>query len=196
MEKLTAKKNALARLFMCGLRLRDMRDDPGWVAAMTAVELHSTWERYAERRLALALYKHPATFLASNNMNRMRKIPLGLASALVRGGRYFDFRSTGDLIKRGTELVGEVSNPFRKLPTHTRKYLDALASMRNHIVHESDHARSQFNKRIAEIYGAKQNRHIHGFLSAVDNRADSPANGKPRIVGLMKIVKDAIEATW
>jgi len=37
-----------------------------WVSAMTAVEVHAIWERYAERRLMAALAIHPAQLIADN----------------------------------------------------------------------------------------------------------------------------------
>jgi hypothetical protein len=98
-----------------------------WIASMTAIEVYGIWERYAEKRLTIALTNHPQQFFADNNIKGMRLIPAGLAKALVRGGgRYFDFRSTSDLIDKGDRLVGKANNPFRNLPPNLKKYLDTL----------------------------------------------------------------------
>ena len=68
-----------------------------WIASMTPVEVYAIWERYAEKRLTIALKNHPEQFFTDNGIKGMKTIPVGLAAALVRCGiRYFDFRSSGD----------------------------------------------------------------------------------------------------
>ena len=109
-----------------------------WVAQMSAVEIHATWERYAENRLVAALNHHPAHFLADNAVRGVRRVPAGLALYVVRGGgRYFDFRSMRELRDKADRLVADAQNPFRPLPTAHRSYLDALAAIRNCVVHGS-----------------------------------------------------------
>jgi hypothetical protein len=60
------KDSAWQRLYYSRARYEDARFDTGlqrsfvaWVAAMTAVEVYGTWERYAEARLTIALSNHP-----------------------------------------------------------------------------------------------------------------------------------------
>src|SRR4029453_13430295 len=96
-----------------------------WIATMTAVEVHGIWERYVEHRLVAALNHHPETFLAENGVKGIKLVSSGLAAYLVRGGaRYFDFRSTSELLDRGDRLVGKGDNPFRQLKKRERDYLD------------------------------------------------------------------------
>jgi hypothetical protein len=64
-----------------------------WVAQMTAVEIHGTWERYVESRLVAALNHSPKHFIKEQNIAGVSGIPTGLAQYIVRGGkRFFDFR--------------------------------------------------------------------------------------------------------
>jgi len=127
-----------------------------WIASMTAVEVYAIWERYAERRLTIALSNHPQHFFAANGIRGMKSIPVGLATVLVRdGGRYFDFRSTSDLIDKGDRLVGRADNPFRNLPAKLKKYLDTLGAIRNYIVHQSDSALAAYKNYLSSVYNVK-----------------------------------------
>jgi hypothetical protein len=80
-------------------------DNEDLLAQMIVVKLNATWQQYAEDCLTFALVRHPKFFLDSNNISRMRSVPKSLASLLVRGGRnrYFDFKDTRDLIKKGDD---------------------------------------------------------------------------------------------
>src|SRR5213594_1462235 len=92
-----------------------------WVAAMTAVELHAIWERYAERRLMAALAIHPAQLIADNGILGLKHVPIGLAEVIVRGGgRFIDFRSFEQLVGKATKLVGRSHNPFLAVPDTIR----------------------------------------------------------------------------
>src|SRR6266480_5763139 len=100
-------------------RLSDTLDYPivRWVAEMTAVEAHSVWERYAEQRLVAAINHYPQHFIDEYGVRGVTRISAGLAVYLARQGRrYFEFRSTSDLIARGDHLVSDARNPFRLLP--------------------------------------------------------------------------------
>jgi hypothetical protein len=165
-----------------------------WIATMTAVEVYAIWERYAERRLTIALSNHPQHFLAVNGIRGMKSIPVGLATALVRGGgRYFDFRSTSDLIDKGDRLVGRVDNPFRNLPADLKKYLDTLGAIRNYIVHQSDSALAAYKNYLSSVYNVKSKPSPPEFLNAIDLRAGSPASGRQRLRGIIKVVEKCID---
>ncbi len=125
-----------------------------WIARMTAVELHTVWERYAETRLVAALNHHPQHFLTENSIRGVTRIPAGLALYLVRsGGRYFDFRSMSDLIDKADRLVGHTANPFRVLPVKNRNYLDALSAIRNRVVHASEASVASYKRSLRSTYG-------------------------------------------
>src|SRR6266511_3617181 len=51
-----------------------------WVAAITAIEVHAIWERYAERRLMVALAIHPGQLIADNGLLGLKHVPDGLAA--------------------------------------------------------------------------------------------------------------------
>src|SRR5581483_954009 len=77
-----------------------------WIASMTAVELHATWERYTEERLVDVLVAEPRHFLQTNEIGRLRRVTRGFATYVVRsGGKYFDFRSCGELVGRSNALL-------------------------------------------------------------------------------------------
>jgi hypothetical protein len=167
-----------------------------WIAAMTAVEVHAVWERYVEHRLVAALNHHPETFLAENGVKGIKLVSSGLAAYLVRGGaKYFDFRSTSELFDKGDHLVGKGNNPFRQLKKRERDYLDALAAIRNHVVHRSAASAVAYRRALERVYSSKSKPQVEEFLNAKDFRASSPARYKSRLRGLVVIVKAAIHDT-
>ena len=162
---------------------------------MTAVEIYATWERYAETRLTIALSNHPEHFLREKNVRGVKRIPLGLATTLVTGrNKYFDFRSTDELIKHGRTMVGETKNPFDSLRP-MRGYLDALSTIRNYIVHQSEGALKAYKDKLSTVYGMTRYSFPTVFLNSIDRRSVSPARNKPRIIGLIKTVEKAINDT-
>lgn len=163
---------------------------------MSTVQLFVAWERYAEKRLASALNHHSSHFLQSNGIHGIPRVPIGLASILVRGNKhFFDFHSTRDLMRQGTDLLGKSNNPFdRLLPAH-EEYLDTLAAIRNYIVHGSDKARGAYRRRLKRTYGLRVFVAPKDFLSAIDHRNHNPLKGDPRIQGLLRMVQDAVART-
>ena len=84
------KDSARERLYFSRARYEDalfntelQRSFVAWVAAMTAVEVYATWERYAEERLTISLSNHPEHFLKEKNVRGVKTIPLGLARTLI-----------------------------------------------------------------------------------------------------------------
>jgi hypothetical protein len=176
--------------------------DPGkrylkrWIAQMTAVEIHSIWERYAEIRLVAALNHHPDHFLREHQIAGVKRISSGLASYIIRGGnRYFDFRSSDDLLGRSKRWFSDADNPFRNLTAVDRSYIDALSAIRNFIVHRSDAASEMYRQRLKKVYGVKSAPEPDEFLNSKDPRSASPARNKPRVLGLAVKVIDAIRRT-
>jgi hypothetical protein len=124
----------------------------------------------------------------------MKSIPIGLATALVRGGgKYFDFRSTSDLIDKGDRLVGRANNPFRNLSPDLRKYLDTLGAIRNYIVHQSDSALASYKGYLSSVYNVKSKPSPPEFLNAIDFRAGSPFRYRQRLRGIIKVVEKAVD---
>jgi len=164
-----------------------------YIGMMAAVDMHATWERFAEGRLIVALNHDPSPFITANLIRGIKRIPVGLATVLVRSGaRYFDFRSTGELIDKGDRLLGKSSNPFRKIPEADRKYLDTLSAVRNCIVHRSTLAFSAYKRSIRKTYGIKSAPEPEEFLAAVDRRVESPARNDSRLHGLATVLRKTI----
>lgn len=187
---------ALLRIHALDARYTRPKSDAGFMAEIVAVHLYAGWQRYAEDRLVEALINHPQQFLLQNRISNLKRIPRALAAVLVRGGeRYFDFRSTEDLVRKGDRFVGQAANPFRRLPKSLQSELDCLGALRNRIVHYSESARKAYKKRTMEIYGLKRERYVEGFLTSIDRRSNSRARGKERITGLMEVVRQAVNAT-
>jgi hypothetical protein len=86
-----------------------------WIAQMTAVEIHAVWERYVEHRVVAALNHTPRYFLEMHNITGVARISSGFATYIVRGGGYFDFRSTAELLNKADKWLGQADNPFRRL---------------------------------------------------------------------------------
>jgi hypothetical protein len=167
-----------------------------WIASMTVVEIYAIWERYAEKRLTVALAHHPEQLIEDNDIRGMKFIPVGLASILVRGGgRYFDFRSCSDLIDRSKRLVGAKNSPFRVLTKKHKQYLDTLGAIRNVVVHQSDSALAAYRRHLTEVYGLKAKPGPDEFLNAIDYRAGSPARYQQRVNGLIVVVGEVVNAT-
>lgn len=167
-----------------------------WIASMTAVEAYVVWEQYAEARLIVALAHEPAEFIARHGIRGLRRIPVGLATVLARGGnRYFDFRSCADLIGKADKLVGKSHNPFRRLTQERQGYLDTLGAIRNSVVHKSETAVAAYKRQLAVVYGMRARPNPDEFLNALDLRANSPRRREPRLVGLIAVVESAIRST-
>jgi hypothetical protein len=163
---------------------------------MTAVELHAVWERYVEKRLVAALNHNAAYFLKKHEIKGVSRVASGLAYYIVRGGgRFFDFRSAADLLDKGDRWLGKTDNPFRALTNHERSYLDALAAIRNCVVHRSDAADTAYRLALKSVYGIQSAPEPQEFLNAKDFRATSPARSKSRLHGLATIVSHAIRDT-
>jgi hypothetical protein len=200
MARLTIKDTVLLNIGVYKTWLNDRTEIPDLNAEMTAVKLYAAWEAYTEKHLILALAKHPTHFLEENTITRMSSIPAKLASLLIRdGSRYFNFRSTQDLINKADRIVGRDVNPFRRLSTHEEipKYLDALGVIRNYVVHQSNRSEVAYQSCLSKTYGLKLKPGGGvGFLIALDRRRSSPLKNKARILGLIAIVQKAIEITW
>jgi hypothetical protein len=167
-----------------------------WVCKMVAVDIHETWERYVEDRLAAALNHSPQFFLETHDIRGVTNISAGFAYYIVRsGGRFFDFRSTSDLFSKSDDWLGRSTNPFRKLSTNDCKYIDALAAIRNYTTHGSDAAGKAYRRHLKELYGVKSAPKPDEFLFAKDYRSDSLERYKPRIYGLIAAVEKAIGDT-
>ena len=116
-----------------------------WIATMSVIDLHSTWERFSEFRLIAALSHNPSNFLKENVIQGIDKIPLGLSRLLIRGSRrYFGFRSVGDLKGIASKFLDKSVNPFHKITATQENYLDTLATIRNCVAHQSDSATDSY----------------------------------------------------
>ncbi|MEJ2375190.1 MAG: hypothetical protein P8Y71_07095 [Pseudolabrys sp.] len=164
-----------------------------WMCAMSAVEIHGVWERYAENRLVALLNHDVRHFVSEQSIKGISHVSVGLAYYVVRGGnRYFDFRSMSDLISRADHCAGNAANPFRAIPVSQRNYLDALAAIRNYVVHGSDASIESYKRTLSSVYGITYAPGPDEFLNALDNRASSPARYKRRFDGLATVVRSAI----
>ena len=168
-----------------------------WASQFAAVELHAIWERYAEKRLIAALNHYAAHFLEQIDAHGVRRVPSGLASYIVRGGkRFFDFRDSHDLIRIGDRLLSPINNPFRELTDSRKQYINCLGAIRNHIVHGSDAADRTYRESLrGKPYHMKFVPTPGEFLNALDNRRESAARGAPRVIGIGLVLRDAIELT-
>lgn len=164
-----------------------------WAAAMSAVEVHAIWERYAERRLMAALAIHPGQLIADNGILGLKHVPIGLAEVIVRGGgRFIELRSFEELLGKATKLLGRSRNPFLNVPNAIRAYVDGLAVVRNYIVHRSDASFVSYRTALRTLYGIKAAPDADEFLNAVDYRSTSIRKGQKRIIGLIAAVGQAV----
>ena len=171
-------------------------DASKWISRMSVVDVHSVWERFAEDRLATALNHEPKYFLECHEVRGVSHISKGLAYYIVRGGlRYFDFRSMGDLIGKADYCVGQDLNPFRKIPPERRKYLDILATVRNFVVHGSVASEAAYKATIVKNYGLSAAPKVQDFLGKIDRRQESLAQNRPHLLGFIRVVDSAIDAT-
>jgi hypothetical protein len=163
------------------------------IASMAIVDLNAIWERYTEERLVIALNHNPQYFIGNNNINGINTIPKGLAKIIVRGSfKYFDFRSTRELINKGNKLLG-VKNPFLELKGKPSiQYLDTLLAIKNCITHWSDSSTVEYKKAINKTFDIKSAPEVGEFLNAIDYRKASPINKGKRLLVLTTIVKECI----
>jgi hypothetical protein len=167
-----------------------------WVCKMVAVNIHETWERYVEDRLAAALNHSPKPFLDAHDVRGVKNISAGFAYFIVRsGGRFFDFRSVSDLLSKGDDWLSKAGNPFRKLSKGDANYIDALAAIRNFVTHGSEAARKSYRLKLNALYGIKSAPAPGEFLLSIDYRSSSMVRYKPRIYGLIVAVENAIRDT-
>jgi hypothetical protein len=167
-----------------------------WIAQMTVVEVHSVWEQYTEGRLVAALNHNPSHFLKTEEIKGVSRVSSGLALYIIRGGgRYFDFRSTSDLLEKGDRWLGKSGNPFRSITADERAYIDTLIAIRNCVVHRSDAAVASYKRSLKSVYGIVSAPEAEEFLNTLDYRASSPARRKSRLHGLVAIVTTAIQKT-
>jgi hypothetical protein len=166
-----------------------------WACKMLAVDIHQSWERYVEDRLAAALNHSSRHFLESHDVRGVKNISAGFAYYIVRsGGRFFDFKSVSDLLSKGDDWIGKPNNPFRKLSASGAKYIDALAAIRNCVTHGSDAARKAYRRHVNGLCGIKSAPTPGEFLFAINYNL-SVARYKPRIFGLIAAVENAIRDT-
>ena len=167
-----------------------------WMSAMTSVELHGIWERYVENRLVAALNHSSKHFVDEEGVSGVKHISYGLASYIIRsGGKFFDFRSTAELLRKSDDWLGQASNPFRCLSVGDRQYIDTLAAVRNCVVHGSDASKTSYRYHLKKVYSIKYAPAPDEFLNAVDNRAASRFRYETRIKGLAKVLENAIQTT-
>jgi hypothetical protein len=163
---------------------------------MSAVELHGIWDRYVEDRLVAGLNRNPTFFVEDLGLTGVNSVSKGLAHFVVRSGqKYFDFRSMGDLIGRSNRFLGEQNNPFKKIPKPDRQYIDALAAIRNRVVHGSDASIAAYKTVLRSVYQMSSASGPDEFLYTDDQRPTSPARYKTRLQGLAIVVKQSIQIT-
>lgn len=168
-------------------------DEKRWIACMILVNLQAIWERFAEKRLVSVINHSPEHFLLQNDVRGIKKIPVGLAYALIRrGGKYFDFRSYSELIDISKKLVGDSINPFPVLKGSIDEYLDTIAVVRNYIVHKSDSAYIAYKKRMKDKYSMYYPSGPGEFLLSIDYKEDSLKKNESRIYGFFEAVKKAV----
>ena len=100
-----------------------------------------------------------------------------------------------ELIDKGDRVVGKTTNPFRDIPATDRSYIDALATMRNDIVHGSDAALATYRRSLRSVYGIMAAPNPDEFLNAKDMRSHSPARYQTRLLGLAVVVERSIQNT-
>jgi hypothetical protein len=167
-----------------------------WMSAMTAVELHSIWERYSEARIVAALNHDAKHFIAEEDIVGVSHVSFGLASFIVRGGnKYFGFKSMSDLLGKATRWLGKPNNPFQAISTNDRNYIDVLAAVRNCVVHKSDAAWASYRSRLHTVYGISYPPEPEEFLNAKDNRQGSPLRYESRLKGIATVLDRAIGQT-
>lgn len=165
-----------------------------WICRMSAVEVHTIWERYVEKRIVAALNHDASHFVSEEEIKGVKHVSSGLADYIVRGGgKFFDFRSTSQLIEKSNAWLGKNTNPFRNLSSHDKSYIDALASIRNCVVHSSDAAQGAYRRRLKEVYGISYAPGPDEFLYAKDNRQGSRLRYQPRLKGLIVVIDRAIQ---
>ena len=86
-------------------------------------------------------------------------------------------------------------NMFRALPKSDRNYIDALAAIRNCVVHRSDAAMLAYRRSLRQVYGIKLAPGPDEFLYAKDFRNSSPARYQRRLYGLMTVVRRSVLST-
>ena len=164
-----------------------------WMCRMSAVEVHTIWERYVEKRLIAALNHDASHFVREEEIKGVKHVSSGLADYIVRGGgKFFDFRSMSQLIDKGNAWLGVNANPFCNLSKNDKQYIDALASIRNCIVHNSDAAQATYRRHLKSVYGITYAPGPDEFLFAKDNRQGSPFRYQPRLKGLAVVIDRAI----
>jgi hypothetical protein len=180
----------LARLGQTGSRFTKLSASTDylfvrWVASMTAVEAWAIWERYAEDTLVANI---------NAGVGTAPRLDVAGARALIRNGRqYFDFRSTKELVKKATAIIGAPHQPFQQLTPPIPEYLDTLGAIRNYVVHQSLSALATYRTRLSVTFGIKSKPAPDEFLNAKDFRKASVAPGKPRILVLLHYVEQAIK---
>jgi hypothetical protein len=151
-----------------------------WVCRMVAVDIYESWENYVENRLAAGLNHAPEHFLETHDVKGVKNISSGFAYYIVRGGgRFFDFRSVAELVRKGNEWLGKQTNPFLKLSKAQREYIDALAAIRNYVSHGSDAANRAYRWHLKKLYGIQYAMTPGEFLLTLDRRPVSHARGVP-----------------
>lgn len=167
-----------------------------WIARMTSVEIHSTWERYVETRLVAALNHSPKHFLERHGITGVTSISPGFARYIIRSGhRFFDFRSTRDLMEKADRWLGAGANPFKSLSARDRSFIDCLTAIRNCIVHGSEASIAAYKSHLKAVYDIRLAPGPDEFLHAKDSWTASPARYKSRLHVLAEVVERTIQNT-
>jgi hypothetical protein len=160
---------------------------------MTLCSVHAIWERFAEGRLAVALNHASTHFLHTHGVRGIARVPGGLASCLVRGGKkFFDFRSRSDLLGKADDLVSKASNPFRSISKGDWDTLDAMATIRNVISHGSEAAWDTYRNLLRDAFYLRSAPSPGEFLDSIDRRPGSPTNGRKRLYIFMTTARSVM----
>ena len=76
-----------------------------------------------------------------------------------------------------------------------RHYIDALAAVRNRVVHGSDASVAAYKAVLRSVYGIASAPAPDEFFNATDYRSTSPDRYTSRLNGLATVVKRAIQST-
>jgi hypothetical protein len=99
----------------------------------------------------------------------------------------------GELIDKADTWVA--NNMFKALPAPDRNYIDALAAIRNCVVHRSDAAMRAYRRSLRDVYNIRSAPQPSEFLYAKDSRAKNPDRNQIRLYGLMAVVRRSVQST-
>jgi len=141
---------------------RDKRE----IGESVLLRLCAHWESFVEKEMVDCTNIDCSRLAEQVGVRLPKHLTLAMCEAILTGGRYLNWRSTGELKGLAKRVLPDNVNPFAKITAATQRKIDEIYVIRNYISHQSKASRRALIKMYETEYGLVRFREPGAFLLA------------------------------